>query len=116
VNVVGLVGREPKVLSLMDVLGEFLEFRKEAVRRRTRFELEKTSARLHIVEGYLAVQAAPDAVVAAIRAAPDAKRAAEALEKRPSGSAINKRTRRSPCLCAGSRASSAISSLLRKPS
>ncbi len=83
VNVVGLVGREPKVLSLLDVLREFLEFRKEAVRRRTRFELEKTSARLHIVEGYLAVQAAPDAVVAAIRAAPDAKRAAEALREAP---------------------------------
>lgn len=83
VNVVGLVGREPKVLSLLDVLREFLEFRKEAVTRRARFELEKTSARLHIVEGYLAVQAAPDAVVAAIRAAPDAKRAAEALREAP---------------------------------
>ena len=83
VNVVGLVGREPKVLSLTDVLREFLEFRKDAVQRRARFALEKTSTRLHIVEGYLAVQAAPDAVVAAIRAAPDAKTAAAALREKP---------------------------------
>ena len=83
VNVVGLVGREPKVLSLMDVLREFLEFRVDAVQRRARFALEKTSARLHIVEGYLAVQAAPDAVVAAIRAAPDAKTAAAVLREKP---------------------------------
>ena len=83
VNVVGLVGREPKVLSLMDVLREFLEFRVDAVQRRARFALEKTSTRLHIVEGYLAVQAAPDAVVAAIRAAPDAKTAAAALREKP---------------------------------
>ena len=83
VNVVGLVGREPKVLSLMDVLREFLEFRKDAVARRARFALDKTSARLHIVEGYLAVQAAPDAVVAAIRAAPDSKTAAAALREKP---------------------------------
>ena len=82
-NVVGLVGREPKVLSLMDVLREFLEFRKDAVARRARFALDKTSARLHIVEGYLAVQAAPDAVVAAIRAAPDSKTAAAALREKP---------------------------------
>ena len=83
VNVVGLVGREPKVLSLMDVLREFLEFRKRTPSHGARFALDKTSARLHIVEGYLAVQAAPDAVVAAIRAAPDSEdgRAAALREK-----------------------------------
>lgn len=82
-NMVGLVGREPKVLSLMDVFEEFLKFRVDAVERRARFELEKTEMRLHIVEGYLAVQAAPDAVVAAIRAAPDSKAAQLALMEKP---------------------------------
>ena len=61
VNLVGLVGREPKVLSLMEIMREFLEFRCDAVERRARHELQKASGRLHIVEGYLAVQAAPDA-------------------------------------------------------
>ena len=51
--------------------------------RRARYDLEKTETRLHIVEGYLAVQAAPDAVVAAIRAAPDSKAAQLALCEKP---------------------------------
>ena len=62
---------------------EFLKFRKECVERRARYDLEKTETRLHIVEGYLAVQAAPDAVVAAIRAAPDSKAAQLALCEKP---------------------------------
>ena len=53
VNLVGLVGREPKVLSLMEIMREFLEFRCDAVERRARHELQKASGRLHIVEGYL---------------------------------------------------------------
>ena len=82
VNVVGLVGREPRVLTLLDIMREFLAFRRDAIRR-ARFALDKAAARLHIVEGYLAVRAAPDAVVAAIREAPDAKAAQLALQEKP---------------------------------
>jgi len=83
VNVVGLVGREPRVLTLLDIMREFLAFRRDAIRRRAKFELDKAAARLHVVEGYLAVRAAPDAVVAAIREAPDAKAAQLALQEKP---------------------------------
>ena len=83
VNVVGLVGREPKVLTLLDIMREFLAFRCESVERRARHELDKASTRLHVVEGYLAVQAAPDAVVAAIRGADDGKAAQLALQEKP---------------------------------
>ena len=83
VNLVGLVGREPKVLSLMEIMREFLAFRCDAVERRARHELQKASGRLHVVEGYLAVQAAPDAVVAAIRAAKDGPTAQAALQEKP---------------------------------
>ena len=83
VNLVGLVGREPKVLSLMEIMREFLAFRCDAVERRARYELQKASGRLHVVEGYLAVQAAPDAVVAAVRAAKDGPTAQAALQEKP---------------------------------
>jgi len=83
VNLVGLIGREPKVLTLMDIMREFLEFRCESIERRARHELSKASSRLHVVEGYLAVQAAPDAVVAAIRAAKDGPEAQKTLQEAP---------------------------------
>jgi DNA gyrase subunit A len=41
----------PKVLSLLEVLDNFVEFRREVVRRRTEFELRKAEARAHILEG-----------------------------------------------------------------
>jgi DNA gyrase subunit A len=41
----------PKVLSLLDVIEQFVEFRREVVRRRTEFELRKAEARAHILEG-----------------------------------------------------------------
>ena len=49
VNLVGLVGREPKILSLMDIMREFLAFRCESIERRARHELQKASSRLHVV-------------------------------------------------------------------
>ncbi len=46
-----IVGGQPKVLALRDVLGHFIEHRKEIVTRRTLFELKKAEARAHILEG-----------------------------------------------------------------
>jgi DNA gyrase subunit A len=44
-------GGRPKVLSLLEVIEQFVEFRREVVRRRTEFELRKAEARAHILEG-----------------------------------------------------------------
>src|SRR5215467_11203936 len=46
-----IAGGRPKVLSLLEVLESFVEFRREVVRRRTEFELRKAEARAHILEG-----------------------------------------------------------------
>jgi len=46
-----IVGGRPKVLSLLEVIEHFIEFRREVVRRRTEFELRKAEARAHILEG-----------------------------------------------------------------
>jgi DNA gyrase subunit A len=46
-----IAGGRPKVLSLLEVIESFIEFRREVVRRRTEFELRKAEARAHILEG-----------------------------------------------------------------
>ncbi len=46
-----IVGGQPKVLALREVLGYFIEHRKEIVTRRTLFELKKAEARAHVLEG-----------------------------------------------------------------
>jgi DNA gyrase subunit A len=46
-----IVGGRPKVLSILDLVESFIDFRREVVRRRTEFELRKAEARYHILEG-----------------------------------------------------------------
>ncbi|WP_410960923.1 DNA gyrase subunit A, partial [Salmonella sp. SAL4360] len=46
-----IVAGRPRVLNLLDVIDQFVEFRREVVRRRTEFELRKAEARAHILEG-----------------------------------------------------------------
>jgi DNA gyrase subunit A len=53
VNAIALIddGLQPELLSLKDILREFLEFRKIIIFRRTQFLLRKAKERLHILEG-----------------------------------------------------------------
>ncbi|MCX6811563.1 MAG: DNA gyrase subunit A [Candidatus Berkelbacteria bacterium] len=52
VNMLALVdGLQPQVLTLKGILSEFIKHRHEVIVRRTKFELEKAQARLHILEG-----------------------------------------------------------------
>jgi DNA gyrase subunit A len=46
-----IVGGRPKVLSILELVESFIDFRREVVRRRTEFELRKAEARYHILEG-----------------------------------------------------------------
>jgi len=46
-----IAGGRPKVLNILEVIEQFIEFRREVVRRRTEFELRKAEARAHILEG-----------------------------------------------------------------
>ncbi len=65
-NVITLDGR-PRVLSLRDVLAEWLRFRTETVRRRLAWRLEKVEDRLHVLEGLLTAYLNIDEVIAIIR-------------------------------------------------
>jgi len=65
-NMIGLDGR-PRVYSLKDLLGEWLKFRIETVRRRLQHRLDKVQARLHILEGLLVAYLNLDEVIRIIR-------------------------------------------------
>ena len=64
-----IVGGQPKVLSLIELIDNFVKFRREVVRRRTEFELRKAEARRHILEGLKIALDHLDAVIGLIRSA-----------------------------------------------
>ncbi len=61
----------PRTLSLKEVLEKFILHRREVVTRRSRFELKRAEARLHIVEGLLVAQDLIDQVITIIRRSKD---------------------------------------------
>jgi len=68
INMLALVGGEPKTLSLKDMLRHYLNHQVEVTERRTRFDLNKALARLHILEGYKIAIDNIDEVIRIIRA------------------------------------------------
>lgn len=62
-----LVDNQPKVLNLKEILYHYLEFQKDVIRRRTRFNLAKAEARAHILEGLLIALDNIDAIIKTIR-------------------------------------------------
>ncbi|MEK7702753.1 MAG: DNA gyrase subunit A [Nitrospirota bacterium] len=73
VIMLALVNNQPKILNLKETLSHFLDFRREVVVRRTRYELKKARERAHILEGLKIALDHLDAVIALIRraASPD---------------------------------------------
>jgi len=65
-NIIALDGR-PRVMSLREILGEWLEFRTTTVTRRLQHRLEKVTKRLHILDGLMLVYLNLDEVIRIIR-------------------------------------------------
>ena len=74
-----IVGGRPKVLTLLELVESFIDFRREVVRRRTEFELRKAEARYHILEGLKIALDRLDAVIALIRSSKTVPEAREGL-------------------------------------
>ena len=74
-----IAGGRPKVLSLVEVIEQFVEFRRDVVRRRTEFELRKAEARAHILEGLKIALDHLDAVIKLIRGSKSPAEAREGL-------------------------------------
>ncbi len=77
-----IVGGQPKILALREVLGHFIEHRKEIVTRRTIFELKKAEARAHILEGLKIALDNLDEVIQVIKSSANPAEAKERLMAR----------------------------------
>ncbi|MDS3861334.1 DNA topoisomerase (ATP-hydrolyzing) [Thermosynechococcaceae cyanobacterium BACA0444] len=71
VILLAIVNGQPRQLSLVELLQEFLKFREETLSRRYQHELDQAQARSHIVEGLLAGLNGLDRLIDLLRQAPD---------------------------------------------
>ncbi len=82
VNLLALVGGQPRVLNLKQVIEEYVKYRKAVITNRTKFELKKAKERLEIVEGLLIALKNIDAVIDLIKKSKNATEALEGLIKK----------------------------------
>jgi DNA gyrase subunit A len=81
-NAVALVDGVPRTLSLLELVQHYLDYQREVVVRRSKFDLRKAVDRAHVLEGYLIALDNLDEVIALIRAANDTDSARTALMER----------------------------------
>jgi len=74
-----LVGRRPQVVTLKQMLTEFIAFRREVVTRRTKYDLARAEEKAHILEGLRKAVDQLDLVIRLIRQAEDPEAAKQAL-------------------------------------
>ncbi len=67
INMLALVDEQPRVLSLDSILRHFLTYRRQVIRRRAEFELQKARERAHILEGLKIALDNLDEVISTIR-------------------------------------------------
>ena len=82
VIMIALVGNEPKVLNLYQMLDYYLIHQKDVVTRRTKYDLNKAEERAHILEGLLIALDNIDEVISIIRGSRSTAEAKEKLKER----------------------------------
>jgi DNA gyrase subunit A len=81
-NAVALVEGIPKTLSLLELIRHYLEYQRQIVTRRSKYELRQAERRAHVLLGYLIALDNLDEVIATIRAAADTEGARTQLMAR----------------------------------
>ena len=71
INMLAINDGKPKTMGLKEILEKFITFQEEIVTRRTKYDLEKAEARMHILEGLKIALANIDAVIETIRSSYD---------------------------------------------
>jgi DNA gyrase subunit A len=78
-NAVALVDGVPRTLSLLELVRHYLDYQRDVVTRRSKYELRKAEERAHVLEGYLKALDNLDAVITLIRNSADTDEAREGL-------------------------------------
>ncbi|MCH8845389.1 MAG: DNA gyrase subunit A [Proteobacteria bacterium] len=81
INIVALENGRPRLLTLKQLLEAFIRHRREIVTRRTRYDLRKSRARAHILEGLAVSLLNIDQIIELIKASPTPAEAKQALLK-----------------------------------
>ncbi len=82
VNMLALVDGQPKVISLREALQSYVDFRREVITRRSKYELKQAKARAHILEGLRIALDNIDAIIKTIRESETAEAARKNLMTR----------------------------------
>ncbi len=82
INLLALVNGEPKVLNLQEIIFHYLNFQREVITRRTKYDLNKAEERAHILEGLVVAVNNIDEVITIIKTSPDKAVAQTKLEER----------------------------------
>ncbi|MBQ9795343.1 MAG: DNA gyrase subunit A [Clostridia bacterium] len=82
INFLALVNREPKVLNLQEILFHYLQFQREVITRRTKYDLNKAEERAHILEGLVTAVNNIDEVIKIIKQSQDKSVALKNLQDR----------------------------------
>ncbi|MBQ8576219.1 MAG: DNA gyrase subunit A [Clostridia bacterium] len=82
VIMIAIVNGEPKVLTLKDILRNYIDFQQEVVTRRTQYDLKKAQDRAHILEGLLTALDFIDEVINILRSSKSINEGKEALMER----------------------------------
>lgn len=81
-NMLGLVdGVQPQILSLKDILQQFISHRQNIITRRTQFDLARAKERIHILQGLKKALDHIDAIIKTIKKSKDRETAQKNLEK-----------------------------------
>ncbi|HST18426.1 MAG TPA: DNA gyrase subunit A [Gaiellaceae bacterium] len=80
-NAVALVNGVPRTLSLLELIRHYVDFQREIVTRRSKYELRQAEKRAHILQGLLIALDNLDAVIQLIRAAADTESARIGLQE-----------------------------------
>ncbi len=83
VNMLALVENEPRTIRLKTALEHYIGHRREVIRRRTEYDLQKAKERAHIVEGLVKAIQNLNAVIRAIRESASAEAAKQRLQEPP---------------------------------
>ncbi len=82
INFLALVNREPKVLNLQEIIFHYLQFQREVITRRTKYDLNKAEERAHILEGLVVAVNNIDEVIKIIKQSADKAVALSNLQER----------------------------------
>ena len=88
INMVALLDGRPHCMSLLDILGAFINHRREIVTRRTIYLLRRARERAHILEGLAVALANIDEMIALIKAASNPSEAKESLLTKTWGAGV----------------------------